>query len=409
MSSLQLKDYIEAARALHECKLDRSAKALLDRAAEKFSQRWSPEDKNFIRDISKYAKIQRPRIENGVYALAVFDTEVGILVPLYPQKGTRLSSTDCDQEAMEAWEQARNRRRNKRIDDSHEQHSQVPEPPLLIPEGLSLQGSSCGLPSALAIEAMMIGRLPPMPVVATGHLHENDEVDEAGSIEEKLSAGVEELKGGKGIILIPYNCIYRDDSEGKIQKVRNLEDAFELAFPKTKRTYRKIALALGIFLLAIIILIGGKLIIKENRLSTVQKEVVSVLAQYYGLYGSNDEDKYWSMHTDPLECFYNGMSWPLSKVKERRKPGFLPDLRRERMWFQFVEAASDRVVVSIYSEKKLNEDPTRYSRYGHILILKKVDGIWKIAGEAGRSKHNCLEPADAYERPANPSGWQELK
>ena len=273
-----------------------------------------------------------------------------------------------------------------------------------------MEGSSCGLPAALAIEANMLSRPPPLPVIATGYLHKNGEVGEVGSIEEKLSAGLKELRGGKGIILVPNDCTYHDDPESKIQKVQNDEEAIEIAFPKQIRVpTRRIAAVLGIALLAIIILIGGKLIIREKRLSTAQKEVVAVIAEYYGTYGSNDEDKYWSMHADPLECFYNGMSWPLSKVKEKRKPGFLPDLRRERMWFQFVEAASDRAVVSVYSDIKLKEDTTRYSRYGHILILKKVDGIWKIAGEAGPSKHKCLNPADAYERPVDPSGWQELK
>lgn len=130
-------------------------------------------------------------------------------------------------------------------------------------------------------------------------------------------------------------------------------------------------------------------------------------------YGSHDADAYFGAFVDPMTCFHGERGYATTRLREARGAAFAPDARgsglhvielgvlrsgaaevvlldRGLYWLMAAEGATRGRPYMLSSS-----DPIDQGIHERAIVMRLVEGRWRIAAETDRAHLDCIEPAVA--------------
>lgn len=128
-------------------------------------------------------------------------------------------------------------------------------------------------------------------------------------------------------------------------------------------------------------------------------------------YGSHDAEAYFGSFLDPMTCFHGERGYATSRLREARGPAFAPDARgsglhivelgvlrsgpeevvlldRGVYWIMPAEGATHGRPYMLASSDNIEQGV-----HERAIVMRLVDGHWRIAAETDRAHLDCIEPA----------------
>lgn len=119
--------------------------------------------------------------------------------------------------------------------------------------------------------------------------------------------------------------------------------------------------------------------------ATNSADAVAAYRAAMAAFNRGDKGAYFGAFTDPIECFHGKRDHPVERIKKKRKPGDLVVL-----YVKDIE-----VVASSDSEVRLVDrgmwiEETKTGIHEKAIVMRRVKGAWKIAGEGALNNPGCL-------------------
>ncbi len=128
-------------------------------------------------------------------------------------------------------------------------------------------------------------------------------------------------------------------------------------------------------------------------------------------YGSHDAEAYFGSFVDPMTCFHGERGYATSRLREARGAAFAPEARGSGLHvveLDVVRSSAEEVVLldrGIYwimaaegatqgrPYMQSSSDPIEQGVHERAIVMRLVEGYWRIAAETDRAHLDCIEPA----------------
>ena len=120
-------------------------------------------------------------------------------------------------------------------------------------------------------------------------------------------------------------------------------------------------------------------------------EAFAAYRRHYDAWNRFDEQAYFANYLPSLDCYYNEANYASSRLKTGSRGRHFSERQPMRLAIdslEFVSQEPDEVVFmdhGTYTENGSTRDHEK------LIVMKRVDGEWRISVEASRSAHGCFE------------------
>jgi hypothetical protein len=109
-------------------------------------------------------------------------------------------------------------------------------------------------------------------------------------------------------------------------------------------------------------------------------------------WNEGDGDAYWGSYFDPVECWYDAGSKPISQISGGPRGAHFRDRTASRLQSETLHVLEESTTEVVLRDEGRVVGTERESRYDKIMVMRPQGDEWKIAIEAAASQQRCYSP-----------------